>query len=174
MQQSESQPNGLKQLLAKGVLGVAGSRDLNNTIMALSLLRLSGLCFLLFWLYLQYEQWQAKSCCCPPQLVGAWWRSGECLFQQLKPKSPERLTLPWLRAWVHLWTSICSWDGIIGQRWGEGVQGFPPPEPCRSAQVISEWVLNGSAYNIQLRYGCHDPKLCNPDLLMCASFLHGC
>ena len=56
MQQSESQPNGLKQLLAKGVLGVAGSRDLNNTITALSLLRLSGLCFLLFWLYLQYEQ----------------------------------------------------------------------------------------------------------------------
>lgn len=56
MQQSESQPNGLKQLLAEGVLGVAGSRDLKNSIMALSLLRLSGLCFLLFRLYLQYEQ----------------------------------------------------------------------------------------------------------------------
>ena len=47
MQQSVSQPNGLKQLLAEGVLGVAGSRDLKNSIMALSLLRLSGLCFLL-------------------------------------------------------------------------------------------------------------------------------
>ena len=56
MQQSESQPNGLKQFLADGVLAVAGSRDLNNTIMALSFLHLSGLCFLLFWLYLQYEQ----------------------------------------------------------------------------------------------------------------------
>lgn len=56
-----------------------------------------------------------------------------------------------------------------------GVEG----RECRGSHPLSHagqhWLFQSrSPYDIQLWYGCHDPKLCDQDLLISASFLHGC